>query len=141
MENNIDNYNLPGDVPGGITGVVKNPYSHNIYFVSTIYQEPDKCWTTILGPHFIKRSLFGLVKKLEPMPTLPRLTFIRNTEKEAREVHMSACQMIATHKFEDWVKVAPDSMPPDGYTKETQKKLEKMWGDSLTDEIRRKFRY
>jgi hypothetical protein len=141
MENDIDNYNLPGDVPGGIVGKVENPYSHHIYFVSTIYQESDNCWTIIIGPHFLKISWFGLVKKKEPIPPLPALTFIRNTEKEAREVHMLVCKMVETHKLEDWAAVAPDQMPPDGFTEKMQRKLEATWGDSLTYEIRSKFRY
>ncbi len=140
MGNNIDNYNLEGDVPGGIVGEVENRYSHNVYFVSTIFQEPDNCWTIIVGPYFVRKTWFGLVKKMEPLQG-PPLTFYRNTEQEARDVHAMVCQMIATHKAEDWKEVAPDLAPPDGFTKQIQRKLENTWGDSLSSEIRCKFRH
>ena len=139
MADNISKYLIPGDVPGGFVGEVENQFSHNIYFVSTIYQSDIKCWTTMLGPQFVKKSWFGLSKKLMPMSSSP-LVFYRNTENDAKEVHVQVCKIIETNKNEEWQTIAPDWSPPDGIKEPLQRKFVSMHGASLSPDIRRKFR-
>jgi hypothetical protein len=142
MSKNIDDLDRPGGTPSGLVSQVRNLLSQDVYNISTVFQAADECWTTIIVPCTPHQTWFGLVKKYKPdVNQRHLLVFFRNSQKEAYEVHTLVRQMVTNHKKEDWDSVAPELMPPDGFSEKMQRKLTEMWGDSLTDEIRSKFRY
>lgn len=123
MTKKNDNYTIPGDTSGGIVGRVTNPFSHRTYFVSTVYQEADECWTTIVYSQCLKESWCGLLKRMEPLSVSLPLTVFRNTEPEAHEAHILMCRMIASCRPEEWYDSAPEWCPPQGLKANLKSKL------------------
>jgi hypothetical protein len=129
-----------GDVPGGLVSECHNEHSGSTYYVSTIYQQADECWTTVVVASIETQSWFGLTKQHKPDPSKTLRNYIRNTQKDSNEVHELVAQMVTTQPQEVWDSVGPDPMPPDGFNEITQRAFEERWGKALSPEIRARFR-
>ena len=129
-----------GGVPGGLVSRCHNEETGSTYYVSTIYQQADACWTTVVVASIERRSWFGLTKQHKPDPSRILRNYIRNTRNDANEVHELVAQMVTTQPQEVWDSAGPDPMPPDGFNEITQRAFEERWGKTLSQEVRARFR-
>lgn len=104
----------------GLVSRVKNKHSGKWYIISTAREIGKDYWTTVIFPAFF----FGLFPKFSN----PLLTWVRNTEKEAYEVHWEVKKMVMEEPEGKWVKLAPFPEPPDGYSKDAEEVLRKKLG-------------
>lgn len=129
-----------GSVSKGLVSQCHNEQSGSTYFVSTIYQQADACWSTVVVASIEVRSWLRLIKQHRPDPSRILRNYIRNTQNDAYEVHKLVAQMVTSQPQELWDSVGPAPMPPDGFSEITARAFEERWGEALSPEIRARFR-
>lgn len=112
-----------GGLPGGLISEVKNIQSGRVYFVSTAPEIGQDYWTTAILPSVQKKRFFGLVTIWQADIGNQIVAIIRNTMKEAHEVHAQVQQVITITTEDDWLTSIPSPAPPDGYSKGARQKL------------------
>ena len=131
---------MKGHTPGGLVSLCRNVHSRVAYYVSTVFQEGDACWTTCIFLCSEHRHWFGLRVRLAPDVSQQRGTYMRNSETEAHQVHSQVEEMVTSEQEDIWSSVGPDPMPPDGFNEGMQRRFEEQWGASLSPDIRARFR-
>jgi len=129
-----------GGLPGGLVSYCRNIHSGALYWISTVFQDPTESWTTAVFRCTERRSWFGVVRRQAPDLSAVLRTYFRNAQAEAHQVHTLVEQMVQTEQEDSWDLVEPDLMPPDGFNEVMERDLEAKWGDSLSPEIRARFR-
>jgi len=97
---------------GGLLSRVKNKHSGKRYIVSTAQEIGKDYWSTVILP----TKFFGLF----PKSFKPLLIWIRNSKKEAHEVHWQVKRIVAEEPEEKWIEKAPSPVPPNGYSKDAK---------------------
>jgi hypothetical protein len=113
----------PGNLPGGQISEVMNIHSRKVYIVSTAPELGQDYWSTVVIPIIVRKRLFGLVKKNIPDLHHKFASFIRNSIKEAHQVHAEVRHIVTSVAETEWFDNFPSPIPPEGYSEDARRKL------------------
>lgn len=103
----------------GVISKVKNKHSGIKYVISTAKEIGKDYWSSVIA----ESKFLGLWMKWNN-----RLTWIRNNEKDAYEVHATLEKTIKNIPEDEWVNHTPNPRPPEGYSIDAQNALQKKLG-------------
>jgi hypothetical protein len=113
----------PGHLPGGQISEVMNIHSRKLYMVSTAPEIGQDYWSTAVFPVVDRRFLFGLIRRNVPDFHHQLVSFIRNSMKDAHEVHAQVRGVVEFFPENEWLNNFPSLSPSDGYSKGARKKV------------------
>lgn len=108
---------------GGLVSRVKNKYSGKKYVISTAQEIGMDYWTTTIFPGI----LFGLF----PNFSKKIFTVVRNNKEDAHAVHWEIKEMVINALEDGWLEKLPNPIPPEGWSEDAKKKLEKKLGSQI----------
>jgi len=103
----------------GTVSKVKNKHSGIKYVISTAKEIGKDYWSSVVA----ESMFFGIWMKWNN-----RLTWIRNNEKDAYEVHTILEKVIENIPEHEWRNHTPSLSPPEGYSIDAQNTLQKKLG-------------
>ena len=118
----------PGGLPGGLISEVKNVHSNKVYIVSTAPEIGQDYWTIAIMPTTVETRWFGLWTRWVPDLYHQIAAIIRNTMKEAHDVHAVVQHIVTMTPEADWLDSFPPPAPPDGYSPGARRKLRETLG-------------